>query len=73
LLNWDGSGSFGAAHIVYRNLVVITVSVQHGAMTTKWGQRWTGATLGPGGTKFGGALRAEKEKRGAEPRSTKGK
>lgn len=29
-------------------------------MTTKWGQRWTGATLGPGGTKFGGALRAEK-------------
>lgn len=31
-------------------------------MTTKWGQRWTGATFGPGGTKFGGALRAEKRK-----------
>lgn len=33
-------------------------------MTTKWGQRWTGAALGPGGTKFGGALRAEKRKEG---------
>lgn len=31
-------------------------------MTTKWGQRWTGATFGPGGTKFCGALRAEKRK-----------
>lgn len=31
-------------------------------MTTKWGQRWRGATFVPGGTKFGGALRAEKRK-----------
>lgn len=32
-------------------------------MTTKWGQRWTGATFGPWGTKFGGALSGRKKEK----------
>lgn len=63
----------GAAYIVYRNLVVVQYQYSMEPWQLNEDNDGQEQPLGLGGTKCGGALRAEKEKRGAEPRSTKGK